>query len=161
MSIGFPDWWPVGNGGFPNVQKLTRALFVPLLTGVDVTSWLPKPSVYEQQLSSGGGYLRFYRTGGRINREQNRDEPRVQVAALTRSSDDSWELIEFTRQILEQFADAAPVPGTPHKLHCAGELVGPQLIPELVADDRLVPVTFELHTWRPKGLPNYQRALGL
>lgn len=161
MSIGFPDWWPATDGGYPNVQKLLRTLFTPLLTGVEATSWLPKPSVYEAQLTSGDGYLRFYRTGGRINREQNRDEPRVQAAALTRSSDDSWELIEFVRQVLEQFAEPAPVPGTTQLLQCAGELIGPQLIPELVADGRLVPVTFELHTWRPKGLPNYQRALGL
>lgn len=159
--IGFPDWWPVGAGGYPNIQKLLRTLFTPLLTGVEVTSWLPKPSVYEAQLSSGKGYLRFYRTGGHINRDQNRDESRVQAAALTRSSDESWELIEFTRQMLEQFAEPAPVPGTTLLLQCAGELVGPQLIPELVSDDRLVPVTFEVHTWRSKGLPDYRRALGL
>ncbi|MBY0440985.1 MAG: hypothetical protein K2Q25_02420 [Mycobacteriaceae bacterium] len=161
--IGFPGWWAVGEGGYPNVQKLLRNLFQPLLTYVNVLSWLPKPAVYEEHLSSGGGYLRFYRTGGAINRENKRDQPRVQCAALTRSSDDSWELIEFTRQILETFGveGGGIVPGTTQKLYCAGEVVGPQLIPELVQDDRLVPVTFELHTWKPSGLPDYRQQLGL
>ncbi|AVJ50230.1 tail terminator [Mycobacterium phage Mendokysei] len=163
MAIGFPEWWNVGQAGYPNIQKLMRKAFDGLLTNVELTSWFPKPSVYEAQLESGGAYLRFYRTGGRINREEKRDEPKVQIAALTRSSDDSWELIEFVRQVLEEGYGqaAAVVPGTIYTLYAAGEVVGPQLIPELLADDRLVPITYELHTRRPKGLPNYRQALGL
>lgn len=163
MTIGFPDWWPVGAGGYPNIQKLTRTVFDGLLTNVEVTSWFPEPDVYEAQLAAGGGYLRTYRTGGRINRDEGRDEPKVQFAALTRSSDESWELIEFVRQTLEEGYGRAMtvVPGTIHQLFAAGEVVGPQLIPGLIADDRLVPITYELHTKRPKGLPNYRQLLGV
>ena len=163
MTIGFPDWWIVGAGGYPNIQKLTRTVFDGLLTNVEVTSWFPEPDVYEAQLAAGGAYLRTYRTGGRINRDEGRDEPKVQFAALTRSSDESWELIEFVRQTLEEGYGRAMtvVPGTINQLFAAGEVVGPQLIPGLIADDRLVPITYELHTKRPKGLPNYRQLLGV
>jgi hypothetical protein len=157
VSIGFPVWW---QGGYPDIEKLMRALFQPLLTNVEVVSWLPKPDVYETQLSAGKGYLRCYRTGGKINRDQNRDEPKVQLAALTRHRDDSWELIEFARQVGEAFIRGALVPGTPTQLECSGEVVGPQLIPELIADDRLVPITLEFYTWRPRDF-KYRQALGL
>lgn len=156
MTITYPAWWA---GGFPDAEKLLRALFTPLLGGVTVGSWLPATDAYEAQLAAGGGFLRLYRTGGRINRDQNRDEPRIQIAALTRSRDDSWELIEFCRQVLDGYAAGGIVPATSHKLVCTGEVVGPQLLPELIVDDRLVPITVELLTWRPKGLPDYRTAL--
>lgn len=163
MSIGFPEWWTVGAAGYPNAQKLTRKVFDGLLTNVELTSWFPQPDKYEAHLAAGKGYLRTYRTGGRINRKENRDEPKIQIAALTRSSDDSWELIEFVRQVLESgYGETTSiVPGTTHKLYAVGEVVGPQLIPELILDDRLVPITYEFHTWRPKGLPNYRQLIGL
>lgn len=161
MTIGFPDWWTVGAGGYPNVQKLTRAVFNGLLTNVDVLSWFPEPDKYEAQLAAGGGYLRTYRTGGRIDLGEGKDCSKVQFGALTRNSDDSWELIEFVRQVLEEgYGRAmAVVPGTIYSLFSAGEVAGPQLIPDLIADDRLVTVTYELHTKRPKGLPNYRQLL--
>jgi hypothetical protein len=163
VTIGFPDWWEVGRGGYPNIQKLTRTVFDGLLTNVKLLSWFPDPDVYEQHLAAGGGYLRTYRTGGQINLSQNRDEPKVQFAALTRSSDDSWELIEFVRQVLEEGYGraAAIVPGTTYELKSAGEVVGPQLIPDLIGDDRLVPITYQFYVPRPKGLPNYRQILGL
>ena len=159
--IGFGPWY---QGGYPNIENLLTTLFASspvALTGVESTYWLPDEQVIEDTLAAGNGFLRIYRTGGKINRSQNRDEPNAQLAALTKSRDDSWDLIEMCRQVLEQFEDAAIVPGTVHKLHCAGEILGPQLIPEQIRDERLVPVTFTLHTWKPKGLGNYREALGL
>lgn len=159
--ITLPAWY---HGGYPDIEKLVRTLFQPMLTGISVVSWLPKPSTYEDVLSTSEGFLRCYRTGGSINRDQKRDEPRVQFAALTRSRDDSWELIEFVRQTLEAFGDGngsyGVVPSTSTLLGCPGEVVGPQLIPELLQDDRLVPVTYELWTKRPDGL-KYSQALSL
>lgn len=153
--IGYPDWW---QGGYPDVEKLLGQLFSPLLTGVEVTHWLPRQAVIEDTLASGGAYLRIYRTGGKINEPQNRDEPNVQIAALTRARDASWELIEFVRTgVLAHYDKAATVPGTPHKLCCAGEVVGPQLVPEALRDERLVPITFAFQTWKPKGLSDKYR----
>lgn len=156
--ITYPAWWA---GGYPNIEDLLGALLAPLLGGVQVTYWLPSQEVINNTIAAGGGYLRVYRTGGKINREQNRDEPNVQIAALTASRDASWELIEFVRTgVLENYDKPAAVPGTTQQLCCTGELIGPQLIPEQLRDERLVPLTFGFHTWKPKGLRDkYFKAL--
>ncbi|WP_439896633.1 phage tail termination protein [Mycobacterium malmoense] len=159
--ITYPSWW---KGGYPDIEVVLDTLFESPqvgLGGVQVVNWLPPANTYESVLSSGQGYLRTYRTGGKINYDQKRDEPRAQIAALTRSRDASWELIEFVRQILDAFQKGGVVPGTTTSIELAGEVVGPQLIPELIQDDRLVPVTFEFHVPKPKGLPNYRLQLGI
>lgn len=161
-SISYPAWWDRSQSGFPNIENLLKTLFTPMISGVTVTYWLPSDeSIIEDTLASGGGFLRIYRTGGRTNYEQNRDEPNVQLAALTKSRDASWDLIEFARTgVLSQFEKAAVVPGTQHQLKCEGEVVGPQIIPELMRDERLVPATFTLHTWRLKS-NSLRQAIGL
>lgn len=155
----FPPWW---RGGFPDIEKLLETLFTPLLTDVQFVPWLPAPDKYESQLNAGKAILRLRRTGGPMNFAENRDEPRVQFAAIARSRALSWELVEFCRQILfaGYYPGASVVPGTPHKLQAVGEVLGPQLIEENIAEPRLVPVTFGLYTWRSGGL-NYRQALGL
>lgn len=154
--IAYPCWW---RGGYPDIEVVLGQLFTPLLDGVEVTHWLPRQEVIEDTLLSGGAFLRIYRTGGKVNAPQNRDEPNVQIAALTKSRDSSWELIEFVRTgVLEQFSEAAIVPGTTHQLCCLGEVIGPQLVPEQLRDERLVPITFAFQTWKPKGL-RYREAL--
>lgn len=161
VTISYPDWWDGEKLGFPNIEDLLKTLFVPLISGVTVTYWLPSESVIEDTLSSGGGFLRIYRTGGAVNLQENRDEPNVQLAALTKSRDISWDLIEFARTgVLGQFEKAAIVPGTPHRLKYEREVLGPQLIPEQMRDERLVPSTFSLHTWRQSG-NSLRQALGL
>lgn len=140
-----------------------RDLFMDLLTGVEVVSWVPPD--YASQLASGIAYLRIFRLGGRINVDSKSwvDETRVQFAALSASRDDSWHLIEFVRQILYAFRFGGAVIGSASTAFIVvdGEVVGPQLIPEQMRDERLVPVTFEVHVDRPKGLPNYRQELSL
>lgn len=165
MTVHFPGF-PQYRGGHPNIENLLKTLFTPLLAGSSITPtyWLPKPTEIAEYFADGGqGYLRMYRTGGAINPIKKRDEPRVQLAALCPRRDDSWDVIEFVRQVLsEGYGNAAAVvPDTDHKLQMSGEVVGPQLLPELLQDDRLVPITVEFYTWRPSGLPNYRQALGL
>lgn len=162
--LTLPAWY---QGGCPDVEKdVLRPLFQPLLTAsdIEVVSWIPKPDVYVQKLADGGGYLRTYRTGGRWNDSENRDEPIVQLAALMPTRAASWELIEFVRQVLTCFIRQTGIvtptaPGTPIKLSAEGEVAGPQLIPQLLQDDKLVPITFQLYTWKQKGLPDYRAAL--
>jgi hypothetical protein len=169
-QITYPAYYGGGDpklGGYPNAENLVKTLFtspVVGLSGVLVTYWLPDEDEIEEILDDGRGILRIYRIGGQINYGENRDEPNVQIAALTKSRDDSWDLIGFARTgVLGPFWEgAAIVPGTSHKLQCVKENLGPQLIPEPISrDERLVPVTFSLHTWKPKGLGNYREALGL
>ncbi|MCX8559773.1 hypothetical protein OS122_02520 [Mycolicibacterium mucogenicum] len=160
-AISYPDWWDRDQFGYPNAENLLKTLLVPLISGITVTPWLPSESVIEQTLDAGGGFLRIYRTGGRVNYEQKRDEPNVQLAALTKSRDASWDLIEFARTgVLAQFEKPAVVPGTQYELQCLGEVVGPQLIPAEMRDERLVPATFMLHTWRLRS-NSLRQALGL
>ncbi len=158
----YPTWWTDGVDGYPNVENLLKTLFVPQLPGLTVTYWMPPEDQIQAILLAGGGILRIYRTGGSIDHDNNVDLPKVQIAALTRSRDASWGLIEFVRTgVLESFRPrAAVVPGTIHKLKCDGEVVGPQIIPELMRDERLVPATFALQTWRTNE-QSYRQALGL
>lgn len=158
--IGYPAWYV---GGCPDVEKVMRDLFADLLTGVSVVSWLPPD--YSARLDAGDAYLRVFRLGGRINVDTRAwvDETRVQFAALSKSRDASWALTEFVRQALYQYRDGGHVVGSDSTTFIVvqGEIIGPQLIPEQLRDERLVPVTFEIHVDRPKGLPNYRQALGL
>lgn len=158
--IGYPAWY---EGGCPDVEAVMRDLFLGLLTGVEVVSWMPPD--YASKLATGVSYLRVFRLGGRINVDSRAwvDETRIQFAALSASRDDSWHLIEFVRQVLYMFRDGGHVVGqsTTTFIAVPGEVVGPQLFPEQMRDERLVPVTFEVHTDRPKGLPNYRQELGL
>lgn len=164
--VTLPSWFPVPGGGCPDVEKeILRPLFQPHLPDTNVVSWIPKPDVYQAQISQGRSYLRTYRTGGGWNDEEKRDEPRVQIAALCPSRDESWELIGWVREMLHCFIRETGVlltlDGRPQKFAAAGEIAGPQLIPELLQDDKLVPITFQLFTWKPKGLPDYRAALNL
>lgn len=159
MALQLPNWYDPTKS-CPDVEKdVVRPLFQPLLANTNVVSWLPKADVYESVLSSGGGYLRAYRTGGAWNDDQKRDEPRVQFAALRRSRDESWQLIKFVRDILRPFIHASGIVNG-FKFDVDGEVAGPQLIPELLQDDKLVPITVQFYTW-PKGTPDYRAALGL
>jgi hypothetical protein len=161
VTISYPDWWDRDLNGYPDIEKLLADYLGPMITGITTTYWLPDQQTIDETLANGGGFLRIYRVGGSINDEQNRDEPNVQIAALTQSRDKSWDLIEFVRTgVLEQFRKAAVVPGTKYQMHMAGGLVGPQLIPEQLRDDRLVPMTVTLHTWRVSG-KSFRQALGL
>jgi hypothetical protein len=158
--IGYPAWY---QGGCADVERVMRDLFVPLLTGVEVVSWVPP--AYATDLAAGVTFLRIFRLGGRINVDSKSwvDETRIQFAALSGSRDDSWELIEFVRQTLYAYRFGGAVTGSTSTtfIVVSGEVLGPQLIPEQLRDERLVPVVFEVHTDRPKGLPDYRRSLGL
>jgi hypothetical protein len=75
------------------------------------------------------------------------------------SRDESWQLIGFVRDTLRCFIRESGVVNG-FKLSAEGEVAGPQLIPELLQDDRLVPITVQFYTW-PKGVPDYRASLGL
>ena len=158
--IGYPAWY---QGGCPDVERVVRDLFTPLLINVSVCSWVPPDCA--SQLTAGNAFLRVFRTGGRINVENRAwvDEARIQIAALSASRDDSWALIEFVRQVLYAYRNGGHVISEGRKVFIAvpGEVVGPQLVPEQFRDERLVPVTFDVETNRRKGLPDYRTALNL
>jgi hypothetical protein len=158
--IGYPAWYL---GGCPDVEKVLKEFFSGLLSGVEVIAWLPPD--YAAKLSSGVAFLRIFRLGGSMNIDTRGyvDEARVQFAALSASRDDANELMEFTRQVLYSFRFGGYLhnPTAPAYIQVDGELVGPQLIPEQMRDERLVAATFAVNVDRPKGLPDYRQALDL
>lgn len=151
--IGYPVWF---QGGCPDVERVMRDLFSDLLTGVDVVSWMPPD--YATSLAAGGSFLRVYRLGGRFNVDTRVDEARVQFAALSGSRDESVGLIDFVRTTLVlgfRFGKTVNTSGTTAYVAVPGEIVGPQLLPEQLRDERLVATTIDVHIDRRRGLPDY------
>ncbi|CAN5147254.1 hypothetical protein BH11ACT6_BH11ACT6_34920 [soil metagenome] len=135
----YPDWY---QGGYPDVEAILKEYFSQLLTGVTVVSYLEQD--YVQRLQDGEAFLRIARTSGHINGDQNRDEARIQTAALTPSRDDSWELIEFVRQVYDAINHRGGLTLGGALIRQTGEVVGPQLIPEQIRESRLVPATHDI-----------------
>lgn len=173
--IVYPPWW---RGGSADAERTMKDLFTfpenvaaQGLSGVDVRAWLPTPDVARAWMDQGNGILRAYRTGGRINRDVYPwvDESQVQFAAWCSSRDAAWDLIEYVREMLLAYTDGGQVQRsaptrsglTTTYIRVPGELLGPELIPELILDDKLVLSTFEIHIDRPKSLPDYRELLQL
>lgn len=172
--ISFPDFY---EGGCVDVEELIRDLFtVPAnkaadgLSGIEVVPWLPLSDAMEETLRAKNGYLRAQRVGGTfdLDTRQFTDRTRVSICAVTPTRALSWQVIEYVRQVMTAYREGGHV----HRSHpidgssttfmtVPGEVVGPQLIPEQIRDERLVPVLFEIHTDRPRGLPDYRESLGL
>lgn len=156
-----PDWYPDWyKGGYPDIETVLVQLFSELLTGVEIVNFLEQNAV--DRLQAGTAFLRIARTSGHIDGDQQRDQARVQLAAWTPSRADSWELIEFVRQVLEAIDRGGGMWVAGAVLKAAGEVVGPQLIPEQIRESRLIPVTYDIWVGHPATGPDtYPQALGL
>lgn len=179
MSLAYPTWW---RGGRWDVDRLLRDLFTyqqngaaQELSGVQVEPWNTwmkiDPTTRAAFLDAGNAYLLVHRMGGHVSRrkEQWVDVSITTIGALTQSRDQSTELMAYVTDVLVEFDEGGDIEReTPHRsgatttfMTVPGEVVGPQLLPEIIGDDRLVPATWELHVDRPRGLPNYRAHLGL
>lgn len=174
MSVTYPAWW---RGGRWYMERLLADLFTFAdnkaaqgLSGVKAEPFLSKNSDREAWLNTGGAWLLLHRRGGPNDPEPGIDKAIMEIAALTRSGDESHELIAYTGDVLDAFGrDGATVHRSkPHRsglsttfMTVPGEVVGPQLIPELMRDDRYVSTTWMISADRPRGLPNYRGALSL
>lgn len=159
--IGFPPWY---GGGFVDIERLLSGFYDVLLTNVTVLNWFPPDTELLDDVEAGIIYLRIFRSGGRIVFDEDGkaevDRPHVQFAAMSKSRDLSWEVIEFVRNTLYPFSrgggrmqggDLYAV------ITCNGEVLGPSLTAEAFRDPRLVPITFELESQRRKGLPSFSK----
>ncbi|MCG7592387.1 hypothetical protein [Mycobacterium sp. PSTR-4-N] len=175
MTIAYPQWW---KGGRWDVERLIRDLFMfqdngaaQGLTGVKVEPWLTRLDDREDWLESGKGLLLVHRMGGHVNKRKQQwsDVSMTQIGAVTQSRDQSNLLMSYVTDVLCEFEEGGDVAREqPHLsgvsttfMTVPGEVVGPQLIPEQVGDDRLVTTTWEIHADRPRGLPDYRDALGI
>lgn len=174
-AITYPSWW---KGGRWDIEQLLSDLFTfeenPAaagLTNVRVERMFTEIEGQAEHLAAGGGFLLVHRRSGRLNKTSRQwtDETITELAALTTSAGQSIDLMAYITTVLEEFDDGGTVyRSSPHPsgllttfMKVPGEVVGPQLIPELIRDERYVPSTWEIHADRPRGLPDYREALGL
>lgn len=174
MSIAYPSFWL---GGRWDIERLLRDVFMFAdnvsaqgLSGVKVEPFLTQNSDREAWLKQGNGWLLVHRRGGPADLEFGVDKSVTEIAALTKSRDESLELMSYVTDVLMSFGtDGGTVyRSAPHRsglsttfMTVPGEVVGPQLIPELMRDDRYVSTTWMINADRPRGLPNYRGALSL
>lgn len=164
QMLQLPEWF---EGGYTDAEELVMSYFQWLLGDrVFVCSWLP-PGHYA--LSPGvevGGTqptLRVWRQPGRSDPELRRDEALVQIAAITPTRKESWQLVTFVRALMddEVFPRTKIVlpDGTKTSASTSSEWMGPQLVPERIVDEKFIPVTFKIGLREPVGLPNYKQIL--
>lgn len=151
--IEYPAWY---GGGWPDQELIACDLLTPFLnlltpTGLAVT-WLPDD--YEKRVP----IVRAYRTGGGADAEGNLDVGMVQLGVIGASRADSWSVAEFCRQVFLSYEHGGKVlraDSTITNVVSISEAVGPQQLPELNPDYRLVPMTFQMVTSKPRPRPNY------
>lgn len=154
--ITFPDWW---EGGFPDAELVALDLaqkYLDLLTphGLACT-WLPDD--VNELIEAGVVVVRVYRGG--LGADGLWDSSATQLGVIAATRRDSWEVMEYLRQILRSFEHGGPVrrqDGSITMVACIEEIVGPQQLQELNPDDRLVPATFRLDFRYPRDKPDYR-----
>jgi hypothetical protein len=155
--VEFPDWY---QGSFEDAELLVMDLLQPHLNTITPQGYACTrlPENYGDVLP----IVRVYRQGGSLDIEQLTDGAQVQLGVIGRSREESWAVLGFCREILRAYKRGGTVArlggGKSHILSTA-EMLGPQQIPELNPDFRLVPATFEVVTRYPRGLPDYERVL--
>lgn len=157
MTIQFPGWYV---GGFPDRELVVMDLiqkYLDLLTppGVAVT-WLLDN--HFALIESGVPVVRVYRGG--LNAEGIWDPAAVQLGVIAKTRADSWEVLEYLRQMMLSYEHGGPVrreDGSITQVASIEEMNGPQQIPELNPDHRLVPATFNVECRLPQTVPDYAR----
>lgn len=153
--ITFPDWY---RGGFPDAELVVMDLLQPFLnlltpTGLACT-WLPED--YADRFP----IVRVYRGGGSEDYENRSDWAAVQLGVIGDSRADSWAVMEYCRQVMLSYRRGGRVTradGSTTLVKSISEMTGPQMLPELSPDHRLVPTTFRVECRRPTGSPDYAR----
>lgn len=172
--IVFPDWY---KGGWPDREVVCQDAVRPFTDVLDVyrlapgggqeqvlnaddsprrpflCSWLPDD--YPAKLP----VVRFYRGGGATDLGKLRDPASVQVGVIASTRDDSWEILDYIRQVMLALPRAGGMvrrrDGSWTLVSGVGELVGPEMIPELNPDDRLVVHTLAVDCRLPRDVPDY------
>ena len=162
--LELPAWY---QGGFYDAEQLVMSYFEWLLgESVFVCSWLP-PGHYTltpgEEVGGTQPTLRVWRQPGRADYDLRRDQALVQIAAITPTRKESWELVEFVRRMMEHdvvanFPIVLP-DGKRTSLSCSEEWMGPQLVPERIVDEKFIPVTFKVGVRESSNLPKYRQIL--
>ncbi|MGV9540927.1 phage tail termination protein [Nocardia beijingensis] len=153
--VQFPGWW---QGGYPDAERVVIDLvqaYLNLLTpqGLAV-AWLT--SDHTALVDSGVPVVRVYRGGPASNGLV--DPAAVQLGVIAASRANSWAVFEYLRQIMLSFAHGGAVrreDGSLTMINSIVEIVGPQQLPELNPDHRLIPGTFRVELRYPRDMPDY------
>lgn len=170
MSLVFPDWH---TGGFPDRELVVMDALQPVLDLVEVRdaagnvilddgqprrplacTWLPDDFASRLPL------VRVYRGGGAAEASTMKDPANVQVATIGATRADSWQLAEYCRQWLLSYAKGGTVThpdGSKTLIDCVEEWIGPQQLPELNPDSRLVPLTYRVVCRPPSPRVDYAK----
>ncbi len=168
MAVEFPAWWPV------EVQERTAALRIEdvmvarfetgvFVSGVKPTPWLPTDvETHRVLFDEAEAFLRIFRLDGEVDLDNARTIHRVQFAAISESRKVSQRIMALVQHVLYAYKDTSYVvmpDGAKVAVKFRRETAGPLLDPQQIRDARLVPVTVELETPWPKGLPNLRQHL--
>ncbi|MBB5167206.1 hypothetical protein [Mycobacterium sp. AZCC_0083] len=162
--LELPDWY---EGGYTDAEDLVCQYFRWLLGDkVFVCTWLPEGHYVLSPGQPVGGTqptLRVWRQPGKSDEDTRIDFALVQIAAITPTRKESWELIEFIRRMLEEpvckGVEVVLSDGTSSSIKSSAEWLGPQLIPERLVDEKFIPVTFKIGLRESESLPNYRKVL--
>lgn len=156
-----PDWY---EQKYDDTEDALCDYFEWVTDGSVATyTWLP-PGYYDP--TSGLGTeptLRIWRQPGRADSSLRTDQTLVQIAAITKKRSDSWLLIDFVREMLDDDVFGGfPIPrkdGSVTKFRCAEEWLGPQIVPEQLYDEKFIPITYKLPIRERRLRPNYRQTL--
>ncbi|WP_328439111.1 phage tail termination protein [Nocardia puris] len=153
--IEFPDWY---QGGFPDRELVVMDLvqtYLNLCTPAGLAcTWLPDN--VNALVDAGTPVVRVYRGG--LGADGLWDAAAVQLGVIAATRADSWSVMEYLRQIMLSYEHGGPVrreDGSITMLQSVSEIVGPQQLPELNPDHRLVPATFRVECRIPRDVPDY------
>ncbi|AEJ95326.1 tail terminator [Mycobacterium phage LittleLaf] len=168
MAIELPAWWTEAaqkRTAALKIEDVMIALFTPLMQGVRCVYWLPTDEVTQQVLfEDSEAFLRIYRLDGEVDLDNRRCIHRVQFAGISESRNDSSRIMAFVQWVLYAYEHASYVTmpdGEKVSMRFLRETQGPFLDPQQIRDSRLVPVTVEVETSWPKGLPDPRQHLDM
>jgi len=162
--LQLPAWF---HGGNVDAEDLVCSYFEWLLgSNVYVCTWLPPGHYVLTPGEPVGGTqptLRVWRQPGKADPDIRRDEAIVQIAAITPTRQESWQLIDFVRTMMDDdVCVGLPITlsdGSKSTIARSEEWLGPQLVPERVVDEKFIPVTFKVGIREKPGRTNYRTTI--
>lgn len=168
MAVEFFPWWTPEAQQRAGSMRIEDVMIVRFSTnvfqaGVLPVNWLPTDTVtHEVLFADSDAFLRIYRLDGEVDLDNARIIHRVQFAAISESSEVSKRIMALVQWVLYAYKDTSYVfmpDGSKVAVRFLRETMGPILDPQQIRDARLVPMTVELETPWPKGLPDLRQHL--
>lgn len=162
MTLVLPEWYTTP--GFHDVEKLLVDFYQWILPGMYVGSLIPddwwSPDAPDSLPET---VIRVWRMPGRADPQIPEDEALVNIAALSRSRQESWRLNGFIRDTM-RVLPGIKIPrsdGDPKftVVDSVSEWVGPSQRPEAFVDDKFVDTTFRICLGMRRIKPDYHKTL--